>query len=83
MADGCQAIVEKSITDGKHGPYAVASSKSFGLITFSLAPPVWNESIWPEGGSVVVLSGITKKRAGWRANSARFWQLADESPKQQ
>ena len=79
MDDKCYiAVVEKTIRDGKHGPYAVASSDDIGTITFSLEPPVWEEKDWPEGGTMVVLSEIRKKRAGWRANRGRFLQPSDE-----
>lgn len=71
-------VVQKTIRNGKHGPYAVASSDELGSITFSLDPPVWQEEDWPEGGSVVVLSRVSKKRAGWRANRGRFLQPSDE-----
>jgi hypothetical protein len=81
MADNYEGVVEKVIEDGNHGPYAVAYVTEFGLVTFSLNSPVWKENAWPEGGSIVVLSGITRKRAGWRAGHARFWQLADGQPK--
>jgi hypothetical protein len=72
------AVVEKTISDGKHGSYAVASSEDLGTITFSLDPSVWQEEDWPEGGNVVVLSKVRKKRAGWRAHSGRFFQPSDE-----
>jgi hypothetical protein len=80
MADEYKAVVQKTLPHGKHGPYAVAESEELGfiLITFSLTPPVWNEDAWPEGGSIVVLSRVTKKRAGWRASTARFFKPADE-----
>ena len=73
-------VVEKVVTNGKHGPYAVGSSEELGLITFSLQAPVWNETDHPEGGSIVILSGITKKRAGWRANHGRFLRPSDAQP---
>jgi hypothetical protein len=76
--ESCTAVVEKTIRNGKHGPYAVASADNLGLITFSLEPPVWEESDWPEGGNIVILSEIRKKRAGWRANRGRFLRPSDE-----
>jgi hypothetical protein len=75
-----QAIVEKVIRRGKHGPYAVASSTELGSVTFSLDPPVWNEEAYPDRGTYVVLSNIQKKRAGWRARHGRFLRPADEQP---
>ena len=70
--------VQNIILDGKHGPYAVASTEELGYVTFSLDPKDWKEKRYPEGGSIVVLSEVSKKRAGWRANSGRFFQPSDE-----
>ncbi|HBV58244.1 MAG TPA: hypothetical protein DEB73_03235 [Candidatus Magasanikbacteria bacterium] len=71
-------VVEKIILNGRHGPYAVASSKDLGCVTFSLDREVWQESDHPEPGMFVVLSQIRKKRAGWRAQSGRFLKPSDE-----
>ncbi|MCX6713114.1 MAG: hypothetical protein NTY66_02825 [Candidatus Vogelbacteria bacterium] len=76
-----QAVVEKIVPGGRHGPYAVARCdelSNLGPITFSLKPEVWEEKAWPETGTVIIISNLTKKRAGWRATSARFFQPADE-----
>ena len=80
MEERYEAVVEKVIPNGNHGPYAVAKHEVLGLITFSLTQPVWKESHYPEGGSIVILSEINKKRAGWRANSGRFFKPFDEQP---
>lgn len=72
-------IVQKIVPNGKHGPYAVTSTK-IGLVTFLLKPPVWEEKRWPEEGNIVVLSEVTKKPAGWRADHGRFFQPSDEQP---
>lgn len=77
MSDEIQAVVNKIISSGRHGPYAVASSE-IGTITFSLRPPVWTEEGWPENGTFVILSDVRKKRAGWRAMSGRFVRPSDE-----
>ena len=71
------AMVQKVIPKGAHGPYAVASSEELGLITFSLEAPAWTEKDWPEGGSMVILSDIRKKLAGWRASRGRFLRPSD------
>ncbi len=76
-----QAIVEKIILDGRHGPFAVASSKELGSVTFSLDQSVWEEADQPEPGMFVVLSQIRKKRAGWRAKHGRFLTPSDEQTK--
>lgn len=73
------ATVQKIVPDGEHGPYAVASTE-IGLVTFLLEHPVWKEKRQPEEGHIVVLSEITKKPKGWRANSGRFFQPSDEQP---
>jgi len=73
-----RAVVQKVITSGPHGPYAVAKSDEFGSVTFSLVSPVWQEKSWPERGNVVVLSDVRKKRAGWRAELGRFMRPSDE-----
>ena len=72
-----QAVVEKIISDGNHGPYAVARCQELGCITFSLDPKVWQEDDLPEPGICVVLSKIRKKRAGWRAQIGRFLMPSD------
>lgn len=77
------AVVSK-VENGTHGPYALAGSEELsGSISFSLKPPVWTERTHPEPGSVVILSDITKKRAGWRANSGRFFRPEDEKAEKQ
>lgn len=78
MNDNCQAIVQKIIHNGKHGPYAVAKSEELGSVTFSLGEDVWREKDLPEPGTFVLLSDLRKKRAGWRANSGRYVKPSDE-----
>lgn len=75
-----RAIVEKVIPDGKHGPYAVVYSKELGSVTFSLGNDVWDGEECPEPGTYVMLSKLRKKRAGWRAQHARFEEPGDEQP---
>ncbi len=72
------AVVEKIITDGKHGAYVVARSEVLGTVTFSLNSKVWSEEDQPEAGTQVMLSQVRKKRAGWRAMKARFFEPGDE-----
>lgn len=74
-----KAVVQKVVSEGKHGPFAVATSETVeGSITFSLNKSVWHESDLPKEGTMVMLSGLRKKRAGWRAMSGRFYQPSDE-----
>ncbi len=77
-----EVVVEKIISNGKHGPYAVARSKELDSITFSLDMGVWKENGWPEPGTCVILSKIRRKRAGWRAMHGRFLQPSDENNSQ-
>lgn len=80
MAKHYQAVVGKVVSNGKHGPYAVAHHEELGSVTFALTPEVWKNKKWPEAGSEVLLSNITRKRAGWRAGSARFLKPTDLKP---
>lgn len=73
-----QAIVEKIIPEGRHGPYAVATNEELGPITFALDNSVWQGEDWPEAGIYVVLSQIRRKRAGWRAAKGRFFGPSDQ-----
>lgn len=74
-------VVEKVI-EGKHGPYAVVSSRELGSVTLSLTSPVWSEDQHPEPGTYIVFTQVTKKRAGWRAQHGRFFQPSDEKKEQ-
>jgi hypothetical protein len=79
--DTVTAMVERLVLDGKHGPYAVASAKGIqGAITFSLEQNVWHEQSYPESGTLVILSDLRLKRAGWRAYSGRFVRPSDQQP---
>lgn len=80
--DNYVAIVEKTVCNGKHGSYAIARSSELGSVTFSLDRKVWSETDEPERGVFVILSDVRKKRAGWRAMSARYERPADESNQQ-
>lgn len=75
-------IVEKVVSDGKHGPYAVARCNELDTITFSLDNSVWHEKRWPENGVYVMLFDIQQKRAGWRAMRGRFVRPSDSRTQQ-
>lgn len=78
MTDTVVGVV-RHVAQGKHGPYAVAHNDSLkGSITFALSKPCWNETSEPKSGELVVLSNLRRKRAGWRALKARFYQPTDE-----
>lgn len=73
-----EAIVQ-SVRDGPHGKFAIATCEGVeGSITFSLDKSVWQESDEPEPGSVVWLSDLRKKRAGWRAMCGRYLRPSDQ-----
>jgi hypothetical protein len=73
-----KATVQTIDKSGKHGPYALAIAEGLkGTVTFSLEKPVWKESSLPEPGHIVMVADLTQKRAGWRAQSARFFRPKD------
>lgn len=79
MDDAIRAVVQKVVSQGRHGAYAVATSEQIeGSVTFSLEPTVWQEKEFPEEGSVVHLWKLRQKRAGWRAKAGRFTKPSDE-----
>jgi hypothetical protein len=78
LSDTVVGVVQRTV-DGKHGPYAVVSVDSLGNVTFALDSPVWTEKDPPQRGEEVILSDIRKKRAGWRAHSARFRRPSDSN----
>lgn len=77
MSETLRWVVQKVEKNGRHGAYAVAMDERLGSVTFSLTPEVWQEKRFPEAGSEVVLEDFQKKRAGWRAMSARFLRPED------
>lgn len=81
--ESVRAIVQTVALQGRHGPYAMATSdKLEGSVTFSLEPTVWLERELPEQGTVVYLWDLRKKRAGWRAKKGRFARPSDEQTQQ-
>ena len=69
----------RAVLPGRHGDYAVAvSDQLVGSVTFALKPEVWQEKDAPEEGSLVVLSELRCKKAGWRALSARHFRVTDQ-----
>ena len=76
-----KGIVHRLYDDGPHGSFALALIQGPGptaKLTFSLEPPVWQESRKPKEGEAVFLSQIMEKRAGWQAGEARQWSMDDE-----
>ena len=74
-------IVQNVVENGKHGAYVVATCEGLsGSVTFSLDQSCWSETTFPQEGDVVVLSGLRRKRAGWRATRARLLCPNDPYP---
>lgn len=80
MEDLLRAVVQRVVAEGRHGPFAFATSDDEQAlsISFSLKSEVWKEEYSPEPGSFVMLGKLSKKRAGWRAAYGRFMKPADE-----
>lgn len=73
-----KAVVRK-LVKGRYGPYAVAVVDGLeGSITFSLSADVWQDGKAPEPGSIVILSDLYRKQAGWRARRGRLYRPSDE-----
>ena len=82
-----QARVQRIVKEGKHGPYAVATSSDevFGgievSVTFSLGSDVWTEDINPSPGDDIVTEAknIRSKGGKWRASGyVRFLRPIDK-----
>lgn len=71
MEEYYECIVNK-VTDGPHGPYAVATCKEVDWpITFSCEKSVWDEPHQPRPGEIVLLYDVHKTTGGWRAGEAK------------
>ncbi|MEI7719964.1 MAG: hypothetical protein WCI89_02015 [bacterium] len=80
MDDLLRAVVQSVVPEGRHGPFAFATSEDERAlsVSFSLNQEVWKEEHSPERGSFVMLGQLSRKRAGWRAAYARFLKPTDE-----
>lgn len=76
--EAVRGVIQKINSDGKHGPYAIATVDGVGSVTFSLEKHVWDEEDTPEPGEIVILSKLREKRAGWRAMQARYAKPSDD-----
>ena|SRR3989338_1429349 len=75
------AVVSK-VVEGRHGSYAICFDRVEIIkspITFSLSLPCWEGEDSPEGGMIVVLTNLRRKKAGWRALNARYLTPQDEA----
>ncbi|MFT5849425.1 MAG: hypothetical protein ACI9H6_000233 [Patiriisocius sp.] len=66
-------------TQTKDGDVMFASTEDYGTVTFATTLDVWKGSPSPQKGEVVILSGMTRFKKGWRAMNARRFVLSDES----
>ena len=70
-----RAFVGRIVPNGRHGPFFFANSDLLGRVTCSLGE---DREEWPELGTEVVLTGVFKKRAGWRAKNWRHVRPSEE-----
>jgi len=63
----------------RDGDIAFAATDDYGTVTFKLSLDVWSGNGPPQKGEIVILSGMSKFRRGWRASKARRFDLSDES----
>jgi hypothetical protein len=63
----------------RYGDIAFATTDAYGTVTFKLSLDVWSGNGSPQKGELVILSGMSKFRKGWRASKARRFNLSDES----
>lgn len=70
----------KAVVTGfsRNGEIAFAKADNYGKVTFLLDLTVWGDSVSPQKGQVVILSGMARFTKGWRASKARPFVLDDE-----
>ncbi len=61
------------------GTIAFAAASDYGTVTFKISPDVWSGNETPQKGQIVILSGMSKFRKGWRASKARQFSILDEA----
>lgn len=65
--------------DTQGGNITFAKTEDYGTVTFKLSLDVWSGNGPPQKGEIIILSGMSKFRMGWRASKARRFKLSDES----
>jgi hypothetical protein len=56
-----------------------AATDDYGTVTFKSSLDSWSGNGSPQKGEIVILSGMARFTKGWRASSARRFNLTDES----
>lgn len=60
------------------GDFAFVETDHYGPVTVLLNTSCWGETGGPQKGEIIVVSGLSKHKKGWRAMSARKFTLDDE-----
>lgn len=84
-----EAVVSSVVRKAKSGPHAVAKDSSgqfpgdikIGLEEIVRGERVWQEKVYPQPGSVVVVSRLVRITKGWHANKARFRKASNQRKK--
>lgn len=75
------SAVVRGVYRGRHGPYFVVEHTTLGPVTISLDAPMWQEVGKPTPGTYIVFWDVRRKKAGWRAERARFFRPEDTEEK--
>lgn len=59
------------------GEIAFVESTEYGSVSVSLSATCWRGAGGPQKGEIVMISGLTMFEKGWRAMSARKFNLSD------
>lgn len=65
-------------TDSPEGQIAFVETEGYGSVTVLLNASCWRGVGGPQKGELIMISGLSRHRKGWRAMSARKFTLADE-----
>jgi hypothetical protein len=64
--------------DSPEGELAFVRTEDYGPVSVLLNASCWRGVGCPHKGEIIVISGLSRHRKGWRAMSARKFTLADE-----
>lgn len=76
--DEVQGEVTGFITSPE-GEVAFVETEDYGPVSVLLNATCWRGAGGPQKGEVIIISGLTRFKKGWRAMLARKFTLADES----
>lgn len=65
-------------TNSPEGEIAFVETEDYGPVSVLVNATCWRGVGSPQKGEIIVISGLTKFRKGWRAMSARKFTLDDE-----